>query len=243
MYPEVRVYRDPLEGLTVQLTELRGLIKLVPPLIDMDRQRRWEEISARPAGEDDDDVIDVYETEAGAEEGWGHARFDRTIYVAAIITAGAVFQDYLARELIENYLSYDLSKQPALAKLVEEEARTWDRRFEKIESRYRDFAGMSLAKWPSWEQVDHARELRNALVHNQSLYTRAYLKTKLAYRPTKSDLHGIAPPSADAQLIDHEAIPLSLDMVDGVILQLLAAAAEVREALEKERRAARATPE
>ena len=39
VYPEVRVYADPFEGLTVQLTELRGLIKIVPPLIDADRER------------------------------------------------------------------------------------------------------------------------------------------------------------------------------------------------------------
>jgi hypothetical protein len=34
--------------MTVQLAELRGLIKIVPPLIDADRERRWEEIGNRP---------------------------------------------------------------------------------------------------------------------------------------------------------------------------------------------------
>jgi hypothetical protein len=58
-------------------------------------------------------------------------------------------------------------------------------------------------------------------------------ETKLAYRPTESDLHGFAPPSDDAGLIDHEVIPLSFNMVDGVITQLLAVAAEVREAIGK----------
>jgi hypothetical protein len=234
VYPEGRVYSDPFEGLTVQLTELRGLIKLVPPLIKADRQRRWEEIGARPGDPEGPDVIDVYEAQAGAEEGWGHADFGRTIYVVAVITAWAVFQDYLARQLRQRYLSYDLSEHPSLAALVEEDVRTWDRRFDKIEKRYRDLAGLALVQWPSWDQVRHAQELRNALVHNQGQYTQAYLNTKLAYRPTKEDLHRVTPPPADdAGLIDHEVIPLSFNTVDGVITQLLAVAAEVREAIGK----------
>jgi hypothetical protein len=233
VYPEVRVYSYPFEGLTVQLTELRGLIKLVPPLIEADRQRRWDEIGARPSDGEDGDVIDVYETEAGPDEGWGHANFDRTIYVAAVVTAWAVFQDYLARQLRQRYLSYDLSKHPPLAALVEEDVRSWDRRFDKIERRYRDFAGIALGQLPSWDQVRHAQELRNALVHNQGQYTQAYLKTRLAYRPTKNDLYGSTPPADDADLIDHEAIPLSFKMVDAVITQLFAVAGEVREAIDK----------
>jgi hypothetical protein len=233
VYPEVRVFPDPFEGLTVQLTELRGLIKLVPPLIEADRQRRWDEIGARPGDPEDPDMIDIYEAEAGAEEGWGHANFDRTIYVAAVTTAWAVFQDYLARQLRQTYLNYDLSEHPALAVLVDEDVRAWDRRFEKIEKRYRDFAGIPLPQWPSWDQVRHAHELRNALVHNQGQYTRAYLNTKLAYRPTKNDLHGFTPPADDAELIDHEAIPLSSKTVDEVIAQLLAVAAEIHGEIRK----------
>jgi hypothetical protein len=42
----------------------------------------------------------------------------------------------------------------------------------------------------------------------QGQYAQAYLKTKLANRPTRNDLHGFAPPADDAGLIDHEAIPL-----------------------------------
>jgi hypothetical protein len=59
VYPEVRVYADPFEGLTVQLTELRGLIKLVPPLIEADRERRWKEISESPSDGEDGDVIET----------------------------------------------------------------------------------------------------------------------------------------------------------------------------------------
>ena len=236
VYPEVRVYADPFEGLTVQLTELRGLIKIVPPLIEADRERRWTEIGERPSDGEDGDVIDVYGAEAGAEEGWGFADFGRTIRVAAVVFAWAVFQDYLARDLKRSYLSYDLSEHAALAVLVEDDVRSWDRRFDRIVKRYRDFAGIALSELPSWHHVLHAQALRNALVHNQGQYTQAYLKTKLAYRPTDEDLHGFAPSADDAGLIDHEVIPLSLTLADAVITQLRAAATEVRETIDQARR-------
>jgi hypothetical protein len=236
VYPEVRVYADPLEGLTAQLTELRGLIKIVPPLIDEDRERRWAEISARSSDGEDGDVIDVYGEEAGPEEGHGFADFGRTIRVAAVVFAWAIFQDYLARELKRNYLSYDLSEAPALAVLVNDDVRNWDRRFDQIKKRYRDFAGIALSDLPSWDQVLHAQELRNALVHNQGQYTRAYLGTKLAYRPTEEDLLGFGSPADDAALIDHEVIPVSLSSADAVITQLHTAATEVRQAVDQARR-------
>lgn len=232
VYPEVRVYSDPFEGLTVQLTELRGLVKLVPPLIEADRERRWREIGERPSDGEDGDVIDIYGDEAGPEEGWGFADFGRTIRVAAVVFAWAVYQDYLVRELRRNYLRYDLSEHPALAKLVEDDVRSWDRRFENITKRYKDFAGIELSKLLSWDQVLHAQALRNALVHNQGQYTRACLNTKLAYRPTEADLAGFAPPADDAELIDQEVIPLSLALAGDVIAHLQAAATEVRETID-----------
>lgn len=235
MFPEVRIYADPFEGLTVQLTELRGLIKTVPPLIEADRERRWKEINERPSDGEDDDAIDIYGAEAGAEEGWGFADFDRTIRVAAVVFAWAIFHDYLARELRRTFLDYDLAGFPALAKLVEEDVRSWDRRFDQLRKRYRDFADIRLSELPSWDQVLHAQELRNALVHNQGQYTHAYLKTKLAFRPTREDLHGAPPPAGDAGLVDHEVIPLSLELADAVIVQLLGAAAEVHEAIDAAR--------
>jgi hypothetical protein len=235
VYPEVRVYADPFEGLTVQLTELRGLVKIVPPLIDADRERRWKEIGERPSDGEDGEVIDVYGDEAGPEEGYGFADFGRTIRVAAVVFAWAVFQDYLARELKRSYLSYDLSESPALAVLVAEDVRSWDRRFDQIKRRYRDFGGIALDKLPSWDQVRHAQELRNAVVHNQGQYTQAYLGTKLAYRPTEEDLSGFAAAGDDAGLINHEVIPLSPKLADEVIAQLLAAATEVHEAIDNTR--------
>jgi hypothetical protein len=231
VYPEVRVYADPFEGLTVQLSELRGLIKIVPPLIEADRERRWQEIGSRPGDPDSPDMIDIYEEEAGLEEGWGHADFPRTIYVAAVVTAWAVFHDYLARELRKS-LDHDLSQHPPLAKPAAKQVREWDRRFETLEKGYRDFAGIPVAEWSTWDEVRHARELRNALVHNQGQYTRAYLKTKLARRPTEEELP-FALVDDDSALIDREVIPLSFTLTDAAITQLLAAATEVREAIDQ----------
>jgi hypothetical protein len=235
MDPEVRIYADPFEGLIVQLTELRGLIKIVPPLIDEDRERRWREISERPSDGEDGDVVDIYGDEAGPEEGYGFADFGRTIRVAAVVFAWAVFQDYLAHELKRSYLNYDLSGSPALAVLVNEDVRNWDRRFDQIKKRYRDFGGIALSELSSWDQVLHAQELRNALVHNQGQYTQAYLKTNLAYRPTEEDLHTAAPPADDAALINLEVIPLSLALADAVITELNTAATEVRAVVDQTR--------
>ena len=226
MYPEVRVYADPLEGLTAQLVELRGLINRVPPLIDRDRERRWTEISERPSDGEDGEVIDIYGAEAGPEEGWGFADFGRTIRVSAVVFAFAVFQDYLVRELRR--------------RIVEGDTRTWDRRLSDIVSQYRSAAGISLKQIPGWDHVHHAQALRNALVHNQGQYTRAYLNTTLAYRPTKEDLHGLTPPADDDRPIDYEIIPLSREAADGVITQLAAFATQLREALDRAQRAASA---
>lgn len=233
MYPDVRAYSDPFEGLKAQLTPLRGLIKIVPPLIDEERQRRYEAIGARPGSPDDPDMIEIYESEAGPEEGYGHADYARTIYFAAVITAWTTFQDYLARQLEVNYLRYDLSDHPLLATLVKDETRDWDYRFDKIVQRYRDFAGIRLKKVTGWDHVQHARELRNALVHNQGLYTSNYLATRFAFRLTKDDLLGAPPPPDDADWIDEEAIPLSYARVDQVIGQLIEVGAEVRAAIRK----------
>ena len=64
---------------------------------------------------------------------------------------------------------------------------SWDRRFDQIKKRYEDFGGIALKELPSWDQVLHAQELRNALVHNQGQYTQGTWDN-LAYRPTEEDL-------------------------------------------------------
>jgi hypothetical protein len=230
MYPQIRHSSDPFEGLEAQLTELIGLIKIVPPLIEADRERRWEEIGARP-GDPDLEMIDIYETEAGAEEGWGHANFSHTIQAAAVVTAWGAFHECLIRQLFESNLSYNLRDHPILARLVADERRKLDRRFEDVQRRYSDFAQVDLKALSNWDPVAHAHQLRNALVHNTGQYTRAYLQTKMARRPTSNDLYGCAPPEGDAALVNKETIPLSSDFTAQVISALVEAAREVRDTL------------
>jgi hypothetical protein len=45
MYPQVRHSSDPFEGPEAQLNELIGLVKIVPPLIEADRTRRWKRLA------------------------------------------------------------------------------------------------------------------------------------------------------------------------------------------------------
>lgn len=189
-----------------------------------------EEIGARP-GDPDLEWIDIYETEAGAEEGWGHADFSHTIQAAAVVTAWGAFHECLIRQLFESCLPYSLKDHPVLAQLVADERRKLDRRFEDVQRRYTDFAQVNLKALSSWDSVAHAQQLRNALVHNSGQYTRAYLQTKMARRLTSDDLYGLKPPQSDAALVNKETIPLSPDFAEQVISALIDAAREVRNTL------------
>lgn len=233
MYPQVGYSGDPVEGLEEQLTELIGLIKIVPRLIDADRGRRWEDIYERSGeGELYPTPLDAYEGEAGPEEGWGHADYSYTIQASAVVTAWSAFHEYLVRQLFESCLHHDLSGQPALARLVEDERRKLDRRFDDVERRYTDFAKLNLKVLSKWNSITHAHQLRNALVHNSGQYTHAYLNTKLAQRPTSNDLLGLTPPpESDADLINRLAIPLSPKFTEQVISGLIEAAKKIRDAL------------
>jgi hypothetical protein len=193
----------------------------------------WEEIGSRP-GDPDSDMIDIYEKEAGAEEGWGHAEYDRTLYSTAVVSAWETFHAYLVRQLFEACLRLNLREYPALAKLVVDERRSWERRFDRIKDRYKDFLDIRLTGLPNWDSVAHAQELRNALVHNLGRYTAKYLGTKLARRPTREDLHGRRLPKSDDGLIDHESIPLTKDFSDEVICRLIDAAKEIDDAIKND---------
>jgi hypothetical protein len=231
VHPHVRSSSDPYDGLEDQLIELIGLVKIVPPLIQQDRERRWHEISGRPVDDPDSDIIDTFGSEAGPEEGYGFAKYDYTIYVAAVVTAWESFREYLIRELYESVFFYNLTAYPALTKLVKEERQRWSRRLDSIRQRYRDFMAIKLTDLPSWEAVAHAHQLRNALVHNLGQYTQDYLKTKMARRPQDEDTDGVMHRYPDDELIDQATIPLSEEFVRDVIGSLLRAAQEIREAV------------
>ena len=217
----IRYFSDPYEGLAAQLAELKGLVTIVPPLIEADRRRRWDEIGSRWAGQDSGDVIDIYESEAGPEEGWGHADFAWRLCSTAIVTAWELFNFYLARQLSETHLRYNLQEHPILAQLVDEERRAWDRRFDQMVRRYDDFAKIKLAKLPGWDRVILARELRNALVHNLGAYTSSYLSKPDAKLPVAEDWEGFPRDTSDSSLLDKALIPLDREVVEQSIDDLL----------------------
>ncbi|MFC9692285.1 hypothetical protein ACFTSF_27305 [Kribbella sp. NPDC056951] len=230
MLPELRAYSDPYDALREQLEQLQGLIKIVPPLIEADRERRWAEIGQRP-GDPDADMIDIYETESGPEEGFGHAPYDRTLYSTAVVTAWECFHVYLAHLLERRCLRYNLSDHPVLAALVDAERKSWDRQFSLLVKRFGEFGGVKFHELgPTWGDVLHAQELRNALVHNLGYYTANYLKRPDARWPSEDDSL-FAVPTTQEELINRESISLDRDFASRVVASLLAAARVIGERL------------
>lgn len=228
MDPHVRSHRDALGGLRQQFAELRGLVHIVPPLIEEDRDRRWKEIGSRPS-DGSDEWIEVYEREAGPEEGWGHADFAHAVLSSAAVTGWEAFHASLSRLLQARYLAYDLAEHPALRLLVSAELRDWDRRFDALRDRYKDLAGIRFSQLPGWSRVVHARELRNAITHNFGQYTERYLRVQDARRPDRDAYFG---PTSDQALIDNYAIPLDTAFVTEVLEGLYAFAELVASALQ-----------
>jgi hypothetical protein len=231
MLNELRIYQDPYDALSERLGQLRGLIKKVPPMIEADRQRRWTEIAQRP-GSAVDETIDIYETEAGPEEGYGHARYDQVLYSTAIVTAWESFHVYLAHLLERRCLRYDLESHPVLDSLVNDERKRWDRRFDDLVRRYKEFGGLDLKDLGDpWKKVLHAKELRNALVHNLGYYTSAYANLADARWPSDEDEIPYSIPESVDDLINQREIQLNEQFTDEVIVQLLDAARIVADRL------------
>ena len=98
MNGNIRGFADPLDGLLMQLDELRGFAHTVPPLIDADRQAIWNRVASSP-GNPDEDMLDTFAKEACEGTGGGFADFGRVAYSAALVLGWELFRDYLALHL------------------------------------------------------------------------------------------------------------------------------------------------
>ena len=218
----VRHYSDPYQGLEVQLAQLKGFVRIVPPLIEADRKRRWNEIGER------DGEPEVYMRVKLGQKKAGVTLTSPGRCIRLRSSQRGKPSMCIVRQLLEVCLSYNLREHPVLEKLVEDERRTCDRRFENVQRRYKDFAQIEITKLPSWQAIEHARKLRHALVHNLGLYTAEYLKTSLARRPVK-EYWEFYLPGADDELVDNEAIPLDPEFGEKIIDDLLEAGKEIND--------------
>lgn len=170
---------DSLAQLRSQLAELRGFVRRVPALVEVDRQARWEEIGRR-SDDPDVEMIDIYEQEAGPEEGYGFADYATLTYRTAIVTGWEAFRATMS-DLLEAFLRNDARAMPDYAaSLLDDEIRSFARRFERLVKRYRDWAHLDLKRRPDWRTIQHIEELRNAIVHNDGRYTERYGRVDLA---------------------------------------------------------------
>jgi hypothetical protein len=96
----IRDFAHPLDGLLMQLDELRGFARTVPPSIEADRQATWDRVASSP-GDPDEDILDAFARAAGEGTGGGFADFGRTVYSAALVLGWELLRDYLALHLAE----------------------------------------------------------------------------------------------------------------------------------------------
>jgi hypothetical protein len=109
------------------------------------------------------------------------------------------------------------------------------RKFDQVKRRYKEFTQIDLTRLSSWQDVEHARELRNALVHNLGLYTTVYLKTQLARHPVMDDDTFFLPDTDEGLVGLGEAISLDREFSEQVIAGLLVAGKEIDDALHDSR--------
>lgn len=203
---------EPLPQLKAQLAELRGYVTKVPALVEEDRARRWEEIGQRP-GDPDVEMIDIYQAEAGPEEAYGFADYATLSYRTAIVTGWEAFRATLS-DLLESYLRSSSPPLPHYAEeLFDKEVRAFARRFDQLVRRYKHWGQLDLKALSQWPEVEHAHELRNAIVHNDGRYTERYAKHELA-RPI--EIMGRVLPASDP-LARNEVIPIDHEAATRII--------------------------
>lgn len=223
--PYVHWFAEPIEGLEHQLGELKGYVQIVPGLIETDRQKRWDEISQRPA-EDERETIDVYTDEARPGEGGGFADFSGTTYAAATVFGWETFVAFLIEEIVEHVRPW-LEKCDGAYDWLEAQEGRFTRRFDNLKDAYQEWAGIRIADVDDWNALLEFAECRHALVHNSGRYTKRFFR-RSRLRPETA--FGIDP--TEGSLIDSEQIPLTADYVTGLLDSAVSAARQVATSFE-----------
>lgn len=236
MEPYLRRFIDPLDGLRRQLQELVGLAKTVPPLVERERNAKFEEVSTRPDPYAQQETIDIYEEESGPETGWGSADYARHIYSTSLVLAYELLREFMVQEIVEHLNAWLLpTTHPVAALLREEETRRLRRDMTRVRTRFRDWFEIDLSEVPGWNEVEQLRRLRNAVVHNLGLYTDEYLKGPTPRRPTR---HLFGPPESAGPeelapyAVDKELIPLDEEYTVETLRIVSHFATEIRRRLE-----------
>jgi hypothetical protein len=218
--PYVHWFAEPVEGLEHQLEELKGYVQIVPDLIEADRQRRWDEISERPA-DDESETIDVYTDEAHPGEGGGFADFSGTTYAAATVFGWETFVAFLIEEIVEHIRPWLEDCEGELDWLATQESQ-FTRRFNDLKDAYQDWAQIRIADVDEWNTLLEFADCRHALVHNSGRYTKKFFR-RSRLRPENvfcSD------PTEDS-LVNSEQIPLTPDYVTALLDAAISSAKQV----------------
>lgn len=230
MNGHIRDFADPLDGLLMQLDELQGFVRTVPPLIDADRQATWDRVASSP-GSPDEDMLDVFAREAGEGTGGGFADFGRTVYSAALVLGWELFRDYLALQLAaRERLPKRLGGRHTVRDELERELTKFP--FFKLAKRYGGI-GISLDQFTDWKAIREIQFTRNAIVHNLGRYTQEYFdKVEAPRYPGKEEMpwgivETVSNKALQQELIDREEIPLGFNYVDGALITCARFAREV----------------
>jgi hypothetical protein len=212
----IRDFADPFDGLLMQLDELRGFARTVPPLIEADRQATWERIASSP-GDGDEDLVDAFARASGEGTGGGFADFGRTVYSATLVLGWELLRDYLALHLAERERGPRVTGRRTIRddleiKLAELSLFKLAQRYERL--------GIIFHQFAEWTAIREIQFTRNAIIHNVGRYTSEYFKKVEfpRYPPANDTVWRLARrlPEKGLQevLTDREEIPLDFHYVN-----------------------------
>ena len=217
----------------MQLGELEGFARTVPPIIDGHWQSLWDEVMSQP-GDPDEDPLDAFGRAAGEGTGGGFANFGRTVLVAAVVLGFETFKDFLALHLARRL---DPSRRFGRTSIRDElEKELTELTFPDLIARYKSI-GIKPRRIKNWADVEEIQFTRNALVHNHGRYTSQYFNAiKKPRYPTKEDMHGMdytglmTEDEKKIWLVDREDVPLRLDYVSQSLKTLASFAKRINDA-------------